>query len=139
MPHVLKPYNIRMNPKWGGLSRPSRQSEDQQSDVKQEEKGPEPIEVPNDFLCPITKNIMRDPVVCSADSEPGRKNYERDALLATGIPKRSVVRNYALKNHIEDYFKNPKKYNPVARSDSRRRLTGQSTIDRLIRGTRDRT
>ena len=77
--------------------------------------------MPNEWLCPITLSVMRDPVI----AEDGH-SYERSAIEQwfgtsnhspkTGAPLRSthLIPNHALRNTIEDYFRNhPRGGSPV--------------------------
>lgn len=77
--------------------------------------------MPNEWLCPITLSVMRDPVI----AEDGH-SYERSAIEQwfgtsnhspkTGAPLRSthLIPNHALRNTIEDYFRNrPQGGSPV--------------------------
>jgi hypothetical protein len=68
------------------------------------------------FLCPICQEIMQDPVIT-----PHGISYERKSILKwleknTKCPitknplrKEDLIVNYALKQAIDDYFKNQKK------------------------------
>jgi hypothetical protein len=77
--------------------------------------------MPNEWLCPITLSVMRDPVI----AEDGH-SYERSAIEQwfgtsnhspkTGAPLRSthLIPNHALRNTIEDFFRNhPRGGSPV--------------------------
>jgi hypothetical protein len=67
------------------------------------------------FLCPITQEIMQDPVIT-----PNGISYERKAVLnwleknnmcpitKKPLKKEDLITNYALKQAIDDYFKNQK-------------------------------
>lgn len=67
------------------------------------------------FICPITKQIMKDPVIC----EDGI-TYERDAVKNI---KSILISNYLLKFLIEDHFNNYK-LKPIT-------ILGNNTIKRL--------
>lgn len=71
---------------------------------------PDDDDIPDAFLCPITQELMRDPVILIADSQ----SYERSALdewFSTGrrispltgakLGSTSMRKNFALKNAIE--------------------------------------
>lgn len=70
-----------------------------------------PPQPPTEFLCPITQDLMSDPVVC-ADGH----SYERSAIAAwlagghatsplTGarLPSAALTPNYALRSIIRDW------------------------------------
>lgn len=63
-----------------------------------------------------------------SDLHQGPKEGETCPECGSPHIQHEIIPNYAIKSLIEDYIKKTK--------DSRRRLTGQSTIDRLIRETR---
>ena len=66
------------------------------------------MEIPNEFICPITLEIMSDPVICSDGN-----SYERKAILQIRdslspltrepIDKNNLIPNRALKNIILHY------------------------------------
>jgi hypothetical protein len=68
------------------------------------------------FLCPISQEIMQDPVIT-----PHGISYERRSILKwldknticpitkNPLRKEELIMNYALKQAIEDYFRNQKK------------------------------
>lgn len=79
--------------------------------------------VPNDWLCPITLSIMRDPVI----AQDGH-SYERSAITEwflnnntspktnLRLPSTYIVPNIALRNTIQEYFaKNPLTLNTLSR------------------------
>ena len=85
----------------GGASAPAATYEDSGSAVLVVQARPaSPLEVPEDFLCPITKNLMRDPVIC-ADGH----SYEREAItlwLSThqASPKAAVGETHTVESLI---------------------------------------
>lgn len=68
------------------------------------------------FLCPISQEVMKDPVIT-----PSGISYERKSILdwlkknqccpltKAPLTDKDLVTNYALKSAIEDYYKNIKK------------------------------
>ena len=68
--------------------------------------------IPESFICPITQNIMSDPVVTpygisyekSAIEDWLNKN-NNDPIAQKPLKKEDLVRNYALKGIIEDFIK----------------------------------
>ena len=78
--------------------------------------------IPNDFLCPITLEIMNEPVICSDGY-----TYERQSILALHnnispitrqlINRDFLIPNRALKNLIEEYKEN--KFNTSYKKENR--------------------
>ena len=68
--------------------------------------------VPSGFVCPISDDIMRDPVVCADGHTYDRPNIEQwfagghDTSPNTGarLPHLNLVPNHALRNAIEDFL-----------------------------------
>jgi serine/threonine protein kinase len=68
-------------------------------------------ETPESFRCPITRELMRDPVVCADGHSYERSDIERWLRLRGTSPKtgavlesRHVLPNHALRNSIEEHL-----------------------------------
>jgi len=69
------------------------------------------MRAPPSFLCPISQEIMRDPVNCAAGQSYERANIERwlashDTAPQTGaqLPNKTLTPNHALRNSIEEWL-----------------------------------
>ena len=68
--------------------------------------------VPSGFVCPISDDIMRDPVMCADGHTYDRPNIEQwfagghDTSPNTGarLPHLNLVPNHALRNSIEEFL-----------------------------------
>ncbi len=100
--------------------------------------------VPSGFVCPISEDIMRDPVVCADGHTYDRPNIEQwfatghDTSPNTGarLPHLSLVPNHALRNSIEDYLSSSFRKIARARFSLGRRIgAGASKV--VFEGTLD--
>jgi len=72
----------------------------------------------DNFICPITQDIMSDPVICADGITYERKAIEHwlqshstSPVTRQPLNSSNLITNYALKNMIEDYKKQPKQVN----------------------------
>ena len=73
----------------------------------------QPVAVPSGFVCPISDDVMRDPVVCADGHTYDRANIEQwfktghNTSPNTGavLPHLNLVPNHALRSAIEDFLK----------------------------------
>ncbi len=68
------------------------------------------IEIPNEFLCPISMSLMMDPIICADGHTYDRANIEKwlrrsDKSPKTGdrLESKITISNHALKNIIDDF------------------------------------
>ena len=79
--------------------------------------------IPNQYLCPITKDIMQDPVVTSDGNTYEREYIEswllfhdKSPMTNETLPHKNLTPNIALKTLITDFKENESKYTPLESS-----------------------
>ena len=100
--------------------------------------------VPSGFVCPISDDIMRDPVMCADGHTYDRPNIEQwfagghDTSPNTGarLPHLNLVPNHALRNSIEDFLSSSFRKIARARFTLGRRI-GAGAAKVVFEGTLD--
>ena len=85
------------------------------SDANSKEKEQESVKIPPEFLCPISKEIMKDPVIASdghtyerANIEAYLKQHNKSPITGVGMDHSFVFPNHSVKKLIEKFLSEKK-------------------------------